>query len=233
MANSRIYCISDPHYPYHHIDSFDFHRAVKRKYKPDRIICMGDELDNHKGSFHTHDPDLPSWEDELEKGIACINELESIFPKMDVLESNHGSLWFRQAKAQGLPRRLLKSYEDVLGTKQWKWHFDLTIRMSNGKYVYFHHSKSVNCLLTSKGMGMCAVQGHHHNLFSIQYWGNALGLYWAMQLSCMADKDSLAANYGKNNLLRPIVGGGMIIDGQPKLLPMVLNKKAKWDGVVH
>jgi len=233
MANSAIYCISDPHFPYHHPQTFDFHKAVKRKYKPDRVICLGDELDNHKGSFHTHDPDLPSWEDELENGIACIKTLESIFPKMDVLESNHGSLWFRQAKAVGLPRRLLKSYEEVLGTKQWKWHFDLTVRMSNGKDVYFHHAKSVNCLLASKAVGMCAVQGHHHQLFSIQYWCNGRGLYWGMQLPCMADKDSLAQAYGKNNLHRPIVGCGIILNGQPKLLPMVLNKRGKWDGEVH
>ena len=233
MANAAIYCLSDPHFPYHHVDSFAFHKAVKKKYRPDKIICLGDELDNHKGSFHEHIPDLPSWEDELQKGIDCIHELEAIFPKMDVLESNHGSLWFRKASAAGLPRRLLRSYEEVLGTKQWKWHFDLIVKMSNGQPVYFHHSKSVNCLKTSQSMGMCAVQGHHHNLFSIQYWATPLGLYWALQLSCMADKDSLAQSYGKNNLQRPIVGNGIILNGQPKLLPMVLNRKGRWDGRVH
>ena len=82
-------------------------------------------------------------------------------------------------------------------------------------------------------MGMCVVQGHHHNLFAVQYWGSPLGLYWALQLSCMADKDSLAAAYGKNNLQRPIVGCGIIINGQPKLLPMVLNKRGRWDKEVH
>jgi len=49
----------------------------------------------------------------------------------------------------------------------------------------------------------------------------------------MADKDSLAQNYGKNNLLRPMVGNGIIIDGQPHLLPMVLKKGGRWDGKVH
>lgn len=233
MANSKIYCLSDPHFPYHHKDTFAFHRAVKKKYRPDRIICLGDELDNHKGSFHEHDPDLPSWEDELANGIECIRELESIFPKMDVMESNHGSLWFRKAKAHGLPRRLLKSYEEVMGTKNWTWHFDLTIKMSNGKLCYFHHSKSADILKASQSLGMCVVFGHHHNKFDIRYWGCSRGLYWGMQLSCMADKDSLAQSYGRNNLHRPIVGNGMIINGQPKLLPMVLNKRGRWDGEVH
>jgi hypothetical protein len=233
LANERIYCISDPHFPYHHPQSFDFHEAVKQKYNPDRIICLGDELDHHRGSFHIPEPELPSWEDELVKGLSCIKSLEQIFPRMDLLESNHGSLWFRQAKAAGLPRRLLKTYEQVLETKRWKWHFDLTIRMPDRKYVYFHHARSVNCLLTSKNMGMSAVQGHHHHLFSIQYWGNELALNWAMQLPCMADKDSLAQSYGKNNLQRPIVGCGIILHGQPRLLPMVLDKRGIWDGRIH
>ena len=231
--NAVVYCLSDPHFPYHHIDSFDFHRAVKKKYRPDRIICLGDELDNHKGSYHEHIPDLPSWEDELQKGIDCIRELESIFPKMDVMESNHGSLWFRKASTAGLPRRLLKSYEDVMGTKDWKWHFDLTIKLSNGQPCYFHHSKSADILKASQALGMCAVFGHHHNKFDIRYWGSSLGLFWGMQLSCMADKDSLAQSYGRNNLMRPIVGNGIIINGQPKLLPMVLNKRGRWDREVH
>ena len=233
MPNQRILVISDTHAPYSHPDALKFLRAIKKEYDPDKVIHIGDEIDSHAMSYHDSDPNLFSAGEELKRAREVIWEIEDLYPKVDVIESNHGSLWYRKAKTHGIPREAIRTYEEILKTKHWKWHFDLTIRMSNGKYCYFHHAKSVNCLLTSKAMGMCAVQGHHHQLFSIQYWGNELGLYWGMQLSCMADKDSLAQAYGKNNLHRPIVGDGIIINGQPKLLPMVLDKRGKWDGEVH
>lgn len=228
-----MYCLSDPHFPYHHVDTFAFHKAAKKKYRPDRVICLGDERDNHKGSFHEHDPNLPSWADELDRGTECLHELASIFPKIDFLESNHGSLWFRKANAAGLPKNLMKSYEEVCGVKGFKWHFDMTITLSNGEKCYFHHSKSADILRASQALGKSCVFGHHHQKFDIRYWGTSEGLFWGMQLSCMADKDSLAQAYGRNNLQRPIVGNGMIIEGQPRLLPMVLNKRGRWDKKMH
>ena len=44
MKNSCILVISDTHIPYHHKDSIDFLKAIKRKYKPDRVIHIGDEV---------------------------------------------------------------------------------------------------------------------------------------------------------------------------------------------
>ena len=38
--------------------------------------------------------------------------------------------------------------------------------------------------------------------------------------------------YNKLQKARPIMGHGIIINGQPRLLPMVLNKKHRWIGVV-
>ena len=88
--NSRILFISDLHIPFHHEDSFDFLRHLKQKYKPTRVICLGDELDKHSLSYHEHDPNGYSAGHELEVSIPYIKELEEIFPKMDIIESNHG-----------------------------------------------------------------------------------------------------------------------------------------------
>jgi hypothetical protein len=35
---------------------------------------------------------------------------------------------------------------------------------------------------------------------------------------------------GKNTLKRPIIGCGAILDSQPKLLPMILEKGGRWNG---
>lgn len=229
--NSRILFISDMHIPYHHVDTIAFLRHLKDKYNPTRVICLGDELDKHALSYHDSDPDLPSAGDELKKSLPVIKELFEIFPKMDIIESNHGSLVWRKAKTFGIPKHYIKSYNDVLGVDGgWKWSFDLTINLPNGQKCYVHHGKTSNVIQLSQQMGMCAVQGHFHESFKIDYWGNPTGLYWGMQCGCLIDDDALAFNYNNVNIKRPIIGTGLIIDSIPVLEPMII-KDGRWIGV--
>lgn len=229
--NSRVLVISDMHIPYHHQDSIAFLNHLKNKYKPTRVICMGDELDKHSLSYHESNPDLPSAGDELRKSIPVISELYSMFPRMDILESNHGSLVWRKAKTAGIPNHYIKSYNDVLGVDSgWKWVFDLTITLPNGQSCYFHHGKSSDVKVLSQQMGMCAVQGHYHESFKIDFWGNPTGLYWAMQTGCLIEDDALAFSYNNVNIKRPVIGTGLIIDSLPILEPMILGKNGRWVG---
>lgn len=229
----NIGIISDMHAPYHHPDTLEFLKAIKKKYKPDRWVCLGDELDYHAISFHDADPALLSAQNELDAAKEFIQELHKLIPKMDIIESNHGSLVFRKQMAAGLPYDVFKSYNEILEVgKGWKWHFDLTLKLSNGQHVYFHHGKNANISKLSQAMGMNAVQGHYHEKFTIDYWGNPLGLWWGLQCGCLIDFKSLAFAYNKNNLKRPIIGTGMIINDLPVLIPMVLNKKGRWNGKI-
>lgn len=221
--NSRILVISDMHIPYNHPKMLPFLAGLKLRYDPTRIICIGDELDKHALSFHDSDPDLMSAGDELRKSLPVVKEVETMFPDMDILDSNHGSLVWRKAKHHGIPRHYIKSYNDVLGVGQgWKWHMDLTIDLPNGKKVYFHHGKSADGLKLSQAMGMSVVQGHYHEKFSVNYWANPLGAYFSMQVGCLIHDRSYAFSYNNTNLKRPIIGCGLIIDGVPKLELMPL-----------
>jgi predicted phosphodiesterase len=229
--NRRVLFISDLHIPYHHPDTFKFLQYLKDKHKPTRVICLGDELDKHALSYHDHDPDLPSAGDELRKAQDFIKQLFEMFPKMDIIESNHGSLVWRKAKTHGIPRHYIKGYNDVLGVDDgWRWCFDLTISLPNGNLCYVHHGKTNNVLQLSQQMGMCAVQGHYHETFKIDYWGNPTGLYWGMQCGCLVDDNSLALSYNNVNIKRPIIGTGLIINSLPVLEPMVLNHEGEWVG---
>lgn len=231
--NKSVLVISDQHFPYNHPDIIAFLRAIKAKYRPDRVVNIGDEIDAHAMSFHDHDPDLMSPGDELQTAISRLKPLYKLFPKMDLIESNHGSMIYRKGKHHGLPRHVFKAYRDVLcAPKGWHWTPDLTIKLSNGTWCYFHHGKNANGLRLSQSMGMNVIQGHHHSIFGIEYWGNPLGLYWSMQVGCLIDKDTLAFEYNKTDLKRPVIGTGIIIDGLPRLLPMILNSKGRWGGFV-
>lgn len=223
--------ISDMHAPYHHPDTLAFLKAIKKKYKPDRWVCLGDELDYHAISFHDADPSLLSAKDELDAAKDFIQDLYKLIPKMDIIESNHGSLVFRKQMAAGLPFEVFKTYNEILEVgKGWKWHFDLTLKLSNGQHVYFHHGKNASVTKLSQSMGMSAVQGHYHEKFTVDFWGNPLGLWWGLQCGCLIDFKSLAFAYNKNNLKRPVIGTGLIVNDLPMLIPMVLNKKGRWNG---
>lgn len=227
--NSRVLLISDMHIPYHHPDTLAFLTHLKKKYNPTRVICLGDELDKHALSYHDHDPDLPSAGDELRRSIPVIQELHRLFPVMDIVESNHGSLVWRKAKTNGIPRQYIKSYNDVLGVDDgWKWSFDLTITLPNGQKCYIHHGKTSNVIQLSQQMGMNAIQGHYHEACRIDYWGNPTGLYWGMQCGCLIDDDALAFSYNNVNIKRPVIATGLIIDSIPVLEPMLLNSSGRW-----
>jgi hypothetical protein len=234
LVNKKVLLISDLHCPYNHVDSYRFLKAIKEKLNPDRVICLGDEIDGASFSFHDKDPDLPfSPSAELEKSIECLSSFYKLFPKMDILESNHGSLIYRKGKHHGIPRHVFKSYRDILeAPKGWHWHLDLKIRTPSGE-CYFTHGKSSNGKKLGQNMAMNCVQGHHHSTFDIQYFSTPNGLYWSMIIGCLINDRSLAFAYNKSTLARPIIGTGCIINGQPRLIPMVLNKKGRWDGVLH
>ena len=79
-------------------------------------------------------------------------------------------------------------------------------------------------------IGCNFVQGHHHGVFDIIYLGTPYSLNWRMTIGCLIDDASLAFAYNKNTLKRPIIGCGANLDGQPKLLPMILEKGGRWTG---
>jgi len=232
MNHKRILVISDMHLPYQHKDSIKFLKEIKKEFKPDTTISIGDLLDQHSLSFHDSSPELYSAGHELDKAKEYVKELESIFPKLIEVDSNHSSMIYRRALKHGLPRAYLKDYGDFLETKKWKWVDDLTLTMSNGQRCFFTHGRSADILKVSQTMGMSAVQGHYHTKFVISWWANPDNLFFGMNVGCLIDQKSMAFNYAKNFRTRFIIGCGIIINGIPRLLPMVLNEKGDWIGKI-
>lgn len=227
--NSRVLLISDMHIPYHHKDTMEFLAYLKEKYNPTRVICLGDEVDGHALSYHDSDPDLMSAGDELKAALPVIAQIQELFPVMDILDSNHGSLVWRKAKTHGIPKQYIRSYNEVLGVgSDWVWHNDMTITLPDGNKCYLHHGKSNNVTRVSQTMGMCTVQGHYHEILKVDYWGNPNGLYWALQSGCLIDDESYAFSYNNVNLKRPVIGTSVIIDSHPVLEPMVLDEEGRW-----
>ena len=234
--NSCVLVISDLHSPYHHPDALKFLSALKDKYNPDKVICMGDELDFSQVSYHESNPNMDSAKTELEKGRKFLYKLEKLFPEMDVMKSNHGSLPYRKAVTAGLPLEVIKHYRDIIfnkgGGEGWHWHNELVLTLSNGKKCKFKHIAAANVVNSAAAIGMNLVSAHRHTSFKIQYVESPDNVRFGMCVGCLIDDTNPAFDYNDNTDKRPVTGCAVIENGIPKLIPMVLKKNNKWDGVV-
>lgn len=231
MKRQVIFCISDMHMPYAHPDTYSFFKRIKSKFKPNLVICVGDEADKHAMSFHDSDPDLLSAGDELEYAIERLEPIYKLFPEVLLVESNHGSMAYRKGKHHGIPRKYLRDYAEVLEAPDgWEWHDNLLLKLNNGQNLFVTHGIKKDGMKLAQMMGCNVLQGHYHTEFNIKYASSPDQLYWSMQIGCMIDDKSLAFHYNKTTAIRPIIGCGLIVDGIPYLLPMILNKKGRWIG---
>lgn len=229
FRKKRILFLSDLHIPYHHPDSLKFLKAMKIKYRPHLVVSVGDLGDFHGISFHKSDPDLMSPGGELKALREVCKQLEKLFPKMIIVGSNHGDLPLRKAFDAGLPKDLIRPFNDIYQVGSgWQFVDDLTLKCNND-IIYVAHYLSKDVAKAAAQRGINIVTGHMHTNFSINYVSNPRNLLWGMSVGCSIDRNSLAFSYNKLDLSRPIIGHGLVDQGQPKLLPMVLDSKHKWN----
>ena len=230
---SSVLVISDLHAPWQHPDALDFLAAIKKKIKPEFVLNIGDECDAHALSMWESDPDLPSAGDELKMAKKVMHDLEKIFPEMTLLHSNHSSLIYRRALKHGMPRAYLKNYNQFLDVGPgWKWVDDINFPLSDGSEAFATHGMAADGIKLAMQYGKNVIQGHFHSKFSIQYFSNPDKLIWSMQCGCLTKQSSLAFQYARNFKMRFVIGTGAIIDGQPKLYAMRLDKSGRWDGEI-
>lgn len=224
-SHNVILVVPDRHLPYQHVYCLKFIRKLVEVYNPDVIVDLGDEVDAHAQNFHqTPDPDLPySASSELKQSIEYQKGFYEVVGGRPtyVCNSNHGSLYYRKLKANGIPLSIAKPWKEVMeAPDNFQWA-DRWILKSGDKTILFQHSIKSSAIAASKHKGMCTVQGHFHSKAEIQYWQNDTGgRFWGATVGCLVDENSLAMAYGKLTLDRPVLGAMVIIDGVPILIPM-------------
>ena len=230
----KILVISDTHFPYHHPDTFPFLLKLNKAYKPDHVVHIGDEMDWHSINVsHVINPDLPSPADELLVGQSLCGQLEKIFPKMVLLESNHGSMVLRRAMAKGMSKFFIKDYNEILDVgKGWQWQERHIVETDKGRII-FAHQFCKDIAKAVREASMSCVQGHFHTTSEIKYVANDFHLNWGMSVGCMVDKKSLAMAYMKVNMAKPILSCAVITNGIPYIVPMILKNSGSWDGNIY
>jgi len=230
----RVLNIPDRHEPFSHPDAFYFIQAVAQHYGPDLVIDSGDEIDGHCWSYHNKNPNIGhSSSSELELAIEKNQKYYQFFNpyKYHVMDSNHGSLVARKGHDAGLPHQALRTNIEILKVPGWSYHAELVVRMSDGRRVLFCHGKSGAIGGLAKEVGMCTVEGHYHEKFGIsRWWGGYDKPMWAVQGGCLVDDKALAMFYNKTFKKRPQLGCTMILQGNPILIPLELDKHRRWTG---
>ena len=221
--NKNTLVIADMHEPFCKKGYLEHCIETKDKYQCGRIILIGDEVDLCGVSQWEKDPDGFSAGTEAELAQAKMKIWYQAFPEAFVCIGNHTARPFRQAKANGVPKKFIKSYEEAWeAPKTWKWadswEFD-NIHYTHGT----GHSGPNAAIKIATRHRQSTVIGHIHSEAGIQYSASKIDLVWGMQLGGALDDKSYAAHYAKDQLKKSIVGCGVVIDGVlPIYLPMKL-----------
>lgn len=235
-SNGKVYdnclVISDTHFPYHHQDTMEFLLWVYQQYDLDTVIHVGDIFDHHRPSRHVSETDSMSSEDEYYATIDATAELAEMFPEMLIAEGNHDCIPKRQIKELGLAEHMVKSYQELYGCPDsWVFSPKHYIDIGNGNLALLTHSISSNVRTNATKFSHCSIQGHHHSEFGVHFYADHNNIRWAMGVGALLDPKSPAARYGASSILkRPILGCGVIQNGWPLLVPMILNSKGRWIG---
>ena len=222
--NDTVMVWSDLHAPYQHKHALEFLGDIKQTYKPDRIVCLGDLLDMYSVSSYPKDINhKDSWSKEIKNARKVLKEIGKLFPKMDVMSSNHDDRLAKKAGVAGVPREFLVPYRTVVDAPEewvWKDRLSLTIDSTREK-LCFAHTLTGGALAGAKDYGCTTVIGHHHSRFgSTGFKSPAGNLIFGVDSGCLISDKGSPYKYNKQDRSRPIQGCVIIAGGVPILLPL-------------
>ena len=226
VANHRasqvenVLVIGDIHCPFELEGYRDFCYAQYLKFNCNRVIFIGDIIDQHYSSYHETDPDGLGGGDELAYAKKQLAAWYKLFPVAEVTAGNHDDLIIRKAFSSGVPKEWIKGFSEVLGTPGWT--FVKEVVSNDVRYIHGH--KSGKPRMAAKRDMLSTVSGHFHTDFYLEY-NNGIGKsVFGMAVGCGIDTTSYAMGYMKGGKTEALGCAVVLNDGTlPILLPMPIN----------
>lgn len=215
--------IADMHEPFCKKGYMEHCIEMREKYNCGKVVLIGDEVDLCAVSQWEKDPDGFSAGTEANLAQEKMKMWYEAFPEAFVCIGNHTARPFRMAKANGIPKKFIKSYEEAWeAPKSWKWseHWEI----NNVLYTHGTGFSGPNAAIRiATRHRQNTVIGHIHSEAGIQFSASKIDLVWGKQLGGALDDNTYAAFYAKDQLKKSIVGCGITIDGKlPIYEPMLL-----------
>ena len=207
--DKNILIISDTHIPFEHKDYLSFCKRIYSAFKCQRVVHIGDLVDNHAISYHEHDPDGWSPEQEMEQADKHLKPWYRAFPNVYLCRGNHDRLVDRKGKTVGLPKRCFKTFREM-----WKlpkgWVDDFSFTFDNVCYQHSGSGGKYGHVTTAYNNRMSTVIGHLHSVSGVEYIANEKEVIFGMCVGCGLDRKKYAFDYGRQFLRKPILSCGLV-----------------------
>ena len=223
---SRVGIIGDTHLPYELDGYLEFCQETFEKHGVDRVVHVGDLVDNHSLSFHDSEPMLHNVTGEYESAYERLQDWYEAFPEATLIMGNHDRIPARQMAKLGMaPSIYMKPIEELLGMP---WDVVDHVEIDG---VLYHHGETaggVNGFRKDCEQRMrCTVSGHNHSNAGISATATDEQLVWGLAVGCGVNQKHMAFAYGRNFAKKPIISCGVVIDGEPHIEYMDLGSKVR------
>lgn len=202
---TNVLIIGDLHLPWALCGYREFCFNTYKKYDCNKIIFIGDLIDNHFSSYHETNPDGYGAGDELSYAKKELGEWYKIFPMADVVLGNHDKLVIRKAKTSGISKHWIKSFSDVLGVPNW--NFKEEFYYDN---VLYRHGVNAIGATNVLSDGCSIVQGHAHSECRLRWKCGKGDKVFGLQCPCGVDDSAYAFEY--NDSRKSIIGCAVVLD---------------------
>lgn len=202
----NILVIGDLHEPFCLKGYLKFCKDTYKKFNCNHVIFIGDIIDNHYSSYHETDPDGYGAGMELDLAISKLDKWVKAFPNADVIIGNHDRIIMRKAFTGQIPKKWIKSYNDVLGAPNW--NFTDSVTYDGIKYI---HGEGGTARSRMKKDLQSVVQGHLHTQAYCEHLVGANFKIYGMQVGCGIDHEAYAMSYAKN-FGKPAIGVGVVLN---------------------
>jgi len=205
---SRVLVVGDLHSPFDLDSYFDHCVEVYERYNCNRVVFIGDVIDNHYSSYHETDANGMGGGQELELAIKRLERYYHRFPDAHVTVGNHDRIIMRKAQSGGVPKEWIKDYQEVLRTPGWKYVTDVEI---DG--VLYIHGEAGTAKTKARADMRSTVQGHLHTQAYTEYFVGANSRVFGTQVGCGIDAKSYAMAYMKVGK-KPAIGCAVVLGGK-------------------
>ena len=213
---ARVLVLPDLHEPCTRPGALEFCKELRRKYRTNVTVFIGDVTDWHSISFHANHPEMPGPKDEFELAYIAIQKWKKAFPKATVCLGNHDRRITRLAESVSIPARFIRGYGDIWKTPNWDWVDEIVI----DDVLYEHGDGQGGSMYPAfnkmKNMGMSCVIGHHHSAGGVKWLVNPLRRMFGLDTGSLIDDKTMAFAYNKKAVKRSVLSAAVVIDGIPQ-----------------
>jgi hypothetical protein len=227
--------VPDLQAPAHHPDALAFLCAIRDKFKPTNIVCIGDEVDLNWLSDFAKIPEADQPHSEWSAAQAFMRAFYAEFPEGLSCVSNHVEGRIAKARTRGrLPSTFLRPVEDLLDAPiGWSWHS--SIRMGDILIRHGHRDTAglkrviVEEIPAEHGRHLSLLIGHFHSRIGVATPDIKIGgkFYWGAFTGCLVDPRHPFFSYSKGT---EKLGTVVLMHGRVVPIAMQLNEHGRWIG---